>query len=594
MRHGRHHRVGGRIWWMGILTVYSVCDLALAVIAAPPLDSHPRTIRAAPVQHPADLPAVNYWKQNIFFIPYRFVGDVHATNAPSKVELYVSTDQGGSWTMVQSADPHLKGFTYNAPGDGEYWFTLKTLDQQGRSWPNGPHTAQLRVVVDTISPQLDLTGTQHRDGNLAIDTKALDPHLDETSLAVEVLTQSTDQPVGTEQWQPISLTKSTTSADDFVLAHAIWPIPAGVKPLRLRGEVSDRAGNRQQAATEIQPPSEPTTAVAATPSSSPDAPSLMQRPSANNWQQQADAFAGPWEAVGTGDDWPPSATALAPLGRAPSAPRPPEQRARLTRLPAVDEEDPALELTPADTADFGEATLGTRPPATATSAGSQSAANQDVRLVNSKNFILEYEVDQIGPWGVSKVELWGTRDAGTTWRSYGVDPDNTSPLEVAVDGEGTYGFRILVDSAGAAAARPPQPGSAPEVWVRVDLRPPQAFILGAQPPDARSPDHLILQWQANDDNLQPRPVGLYFSSSPNGPWTPIATGVSNSGHYRWRLERHVPTEIYIRLEVRDTAGNVTTVSTPDPVRLARQRPTGRIRAIRSQQSAAQMFQPPAR
>ena len=61
----------------------------------------------------------------------------------------------------------------------------------------------------------------------------------------------------------------------------------------------------------------------------------------------------------------------------------------------------------------------------------------------------------------------------------------------------------------------------------------------------------------------PRPISLSFSASAGGPWTPIASGLENTGSYRWRLDSRVPDPIYLRLEVRDEAGNVGTFETAE-------------------------------
>jgi hypothetical protein len=201
------------------------------------------------------------------------------------------------------------------------------------------------------------------------------------------------------------------------------------------------------------------------------------------------------------------------------------------------------------------------------------------KFVNSRTFSLEYQVDDVGGWGVSKVQLWGTRDGGQTWHYYAEDDDNRSPLSVTVDGEGLYGFRIVVQSAAGPGGFAPQSGDLPELWVGVDLHRPQAELLSVEPGAGNLSDHLVLRWRADDDNLEPRPISLFYSSRPTGPWSAAATGLQNSGEYAWRLERYVPTQFYLRLEVRDTAGNLAAYQTVEPIRLDRPEPTGSLRAV---------------
>ncbi len=124
------------------------------------------------------------------------------------------------------------------------------------------------------------------------------------------------------------------------------------------------------------------------------------------------------------------------------------------------------------------------------------------KQVGSRTFALEYDLDDAGRGGVSKVELWGTRDGGKNWTKYAQDDDNRSPLIVTVDDEGLYGFRILVQNAGGAAAEPPRPGDSPELWVSVDLKRPVVELTAIERGQGNEADHLILRWRAVDNNLE--------------------------------------------------------------------------------------------
>jgi hypothetical protein len=200
------------------------------------------------------------------------------------------------------------------------------------------------------------------------------------------------------------------------------------------------------------------------------------------------------------------------------------------------------------------------------------------RMVNSRAFELDYEIDSVGPSGIGKVELWGTRDGGRTWSIFGVDSDNRSPIGATVDSEGVYGFRVVVQSGNGLGGRAPQPGDAPDIWLGVDLTRPTARITSAEVTADGS--ELVVGWEASDDVLDVRPVTLSYAASPQGPWTPLASGLENTGNYRWRLDSRVPDRVYVRLEVRDEAGNVGAFETAEPVSLDRHRPEGRIRSVR--------------
>jgi hypothetical protein len=190
---------------------------------------------------------------------------------------------------------------------------------------------------------------------------------------------------------------------------------------------------------------------------------------------------------------------------------------------------------------------------------------------------LEYDLDAVGHWGVSRVELWGTHDGGQTWRSFAQDDDNRSPLVVTVDDEGLYGFRIVADSAGSAESSRPLPGDAPELWVAVDLRRPVIELTKIERGHGNQADHLILRWRAQDNNLEPRPIALFYSSRPAGPWSAVATNLEDTGEYAWRVERHVPARIFLRIEARDTAGNLAAFQTREPVEIPQDALAGQLR-----------------
>jgi hypothetical protein len=203
-----------------------------------------------------------------------------------------------------------------------------------------------------------------------------------------------------------------------------------------------------------------------------------------------------------------------------------------------------------------------------------------VRMVNTRLFELDYDVESVGPSGIGRVELWGTRDGGRTWSSFGVDNDNRSPISVAVDGEGLYGFRIVLTNGVGLSVGPPKAGDLPAIWIGVDVTKPVARLLSADLGAGAEEGKLVITWEAEDAMPAARPISLSFSPQPGGPWTPIAAGLENTGRYVWVLDSRLPPQVYLRLEVRDEAGNLTVVDRPEPVPLDRSRPTAKILDVR--------------
>jgi hypothetical protein len=201
-------------------------------------------------------------------------------------------------------------------------------------------------------------------------------------------------------------------------------------------------------------------------------------------------------------------------------------------------------------------------------------------MIGSRTFQLEYDMLGSVPGGVRKVELWVTRDGGQRWSNFGSDADHQSPMTVTVEGEGMYGFCIVVQSGSGSIEFPPASGQRPDMWVGVDLTRPTCRLTQLRQEPVQQAEQLLIAWEASDAWLAERPISLAYSEQTIGPWLPIATGLENTGRYTWPLDSRVPDRFYLRLEARDQAGNVEVYQSPEPVILSRTAPIGRIREVR--------------
>ena len=508
----------------------------------------------------------------------------------AKVQLLSSRTGANDWAKLQEAEPNVQGFRFHAPEDGEYWFALRHLDRRGQPWPKAKvqpqPQPQMRIVIDTAPPEITLEGSPDATGEIIIRYEAEDANLQTDSLMLEV------RGVG-NRWSPLRLGEPDINQPNRLVGRVRWRPPTGAESIDVRAAIADRTGQRGKANTAIavraaQPAltgpslSSPTTTnpllqAAQLPSQDWPANNRLTRPAKT---AQAPPQSNPYTVAGRTR---PSRTPAKLVGdglpdlRLPSNVGSGPQTLRVTPL-GPDNAPPLMEkpqpsLRPARERATAQSDWAPVP--------AQSPADLAARVVNSRTFDIEYDLQSVGPWGVSKVEIWGTHDDGRSWRSYGVDPDNRSPIRVTVPAAGTFGFRILVDGANSAGSSPPQSGDAPELNVSVDLQPPTTELLAAELGQGNLADHLLVRWAATDTNLEPRPIALFYSSYPNGPWSTIASGLENTGKYTWRIERHVPGRFYLRLEARDTAGNLATYQTPSPIALARPQPTGRLRSVRS-------------
>jgi hypothetical protein len=199
-------------------------------------------------------------------------------------------------------------------------------------------------------------------------------------------------------------------------------------------------------------------------------------------------------------------------------------------------------------------------------------ASPAVRMVNSKRITINYEVKDVGPSGISGIELWFTQD-GKTWKKRDVSSSAKPPYVVEVNEEGLYGFTLLARNGIGLAKEAPQPGDAPMIWVEVDLTNPVVQLTGVNANCVKKTQNVIIHWRATDKNFGPRPITLSYATKEEGPWQTIAAHVPNTGRYVWPLPADAPVRFYVRVEAADVVGNVGMAQTPKPVLMDRSQPT---------------------
>jgi hypothetical protein len=531
----------------------------------------------------------------------------------------VARDAVSEWAVLQEAEPRVRGFSYHAPVDGEYSFAVRTVDGKGNVSPTVIAQPQLRVVVDTTAPSLQVNATLDATGRIMVRYEARDIQLKPETLRLEVQTDG-------NTWERIATGPPDVSQPDRVVGQVAWKPPTSAGDIRFRAVIDDRAGNQFASTAETSlvgpllsaapgpalgsaggvaafaPPQ--TQAANAAVSTNPPA---LEWPTLNAANSDASSTAPPpsQNAYSPTESTPPIAPPLWPQQRTPAQlvadTGPSAARSNSNSSPAAPEvfnpfgPPPLLANSSADPVATSRDELTPLPPIgdqpaqgwTAAATENQTAAG--IRWVNSLTFDVDYDLQTVGPWGVSKVELWATRDAGRQWVSFGPDADNRSPVRVTVPAAGVYGFRLVVSGANGAAPPTPTTGEQPELIIGVDLQEPQGELQAAEIGQGNLADHLLIRWTAADENLESRPVALFYSTESQGPWTTVATDIDNSGQYAWRLLRQVPEKLYLRLEVRDKAGNIAVRTSPAPVVLNLPQPTGRLRSVRPVQDDPSRF-----
>lgn len=555
---------------------------------------------AAAASNAADEPQPQFTHHTSFGLSFSFKQPQQGKkDDPREVHLHVSRDRGVTWNQVDSAEPSQKKFLFKSSGDAEYWFTLRTKFASGGYLPAGPPVPELKVVVDTAPPQLVLSVNEGEDGEVNVRWHLSDSHLAAQSFKLEYKRAGIGGVWQRVAVDPLRLEPGQT---EYNGGTTIVPFAQGQSgAVVVRAEIADLAGNRTVDEKPLDWAKPAGQSVAAS--------RPQRRPAA------ADRYAD------RSSRWEPEAATGSPSSPAPSLDEPPPEMADAFGSSAIAQQDPrdrepradaeqAAEHAganadhrqprrPAPTADPFHPPIasqrGPREPETGPEFGPDDGATTNgaaaAHMVNKERFELVYDVDSVGSAGVAQIELWVTEDAGKSWQSFGIDDDGRSPMLVAVDGEGLYGFRVVVRTTTGVSSQVPVAGDLPDVWVGVDLTKPDVELVSAEQGSDDESDQLAIEWRAGDERLADRPMVLRYAETPDGPWTTIASGLENSGRYLWRIDSRLPDRVYVQVEARDEAGNVAVDQLADPVSLKQVRPQSRIRGVHPLGVRARVAQP---
>jgi uncharacterized repeat protein (TIGR01451 family) len=104
-------------------------------------------------------PRKMYTNKMRFRLPFNL--DERERQRLREIQLYVRYN-AESWTMKETAPPTQKAFTFKAPQDGEYSFSIVTVDKGGRPTPADvtKEPPALVVVVDTQRPEVEVAPAQ--------------------------------------------------------------------------------------------------------------------------------------------------------------------------------------------------------------------------------------------------------------------------------------------------------------------------------------------------------------------------------------------------------------------------------------------------
>lgn len=506
-----------------------------------------------------------YTNKTRFRIPYRSDQSEMERLSAKEIRLYASADQGAQWQHAASVAPSAGKFDFEAPYDGEYWFGVRTLDNREQLHPPGNVIETgLKVIVDTTAPVFRITLSQPTPGRVRLAWEASDANLDPVTLQLEYI-----QP-GALDWEQVSVAPQASGQTSWSVAQG------GI--VAVRGTIRDKALNASPDQSQVRIES----ADQAVPQ--PSVPQFRRPVATTDPRGGLSKSARPTAPPAPTAETAPSEGRLGnPLAQNPFQTDSQQRQdvadsvvSGMAPYPSVDSHHSFVsrhQRRPSDIPAYQQASPG---------ATQQSTKNNGrFRTVNSKMFQIGYRLDDVGPSGVSRVELYITQDNGKKWWKYGDDEDRESPVHVDVPGDGTYGFSLRAHSGVGLADEPPSPGEKPSIVILVDQTPPVAQLMPVQQGQGPLLNSILIRWSVTDDHPADKPVLLSYAATPNGPWEPISGWQPNTGNYMWSVGPGVPARLHIRLEARDAAGNTTRVETRQPVLVDLAKPTARIVDVKS-------------
>jgi hypothetical protein len=595
-----------------------------AIAAAQSEPVKPTAPAATATERPAAKPPLATSRRS-FFIPVT-VERAARDHVPVEVHLLVSADQGKTWSTYARQAADSKGFQFQARDDGEYWFASRTLDAQGRAKPSGETEAELRIVIDATQPKVELDAAVTSTG----DIKAAWRISDATALPEGVRLEYQQAESAKSAWQSVTLDPALQKqGGGMLLGSATWSPSSSSRVIDVRVVVQDRSRNvgtdvrrvilprRSDVPISKLPefPAKTTPKVAAANPASGDPFTARQFGAGGAFNSSTASKPAKVDASSSGGTpWPvdnklpapPSMDKVAdkaatlptePLARLPSEVAPPVSERVVAKPASTGDTNPLIWSgnTPRETGPLdkssgllsGDATpsaplasVPSLPPTIDTASSIEPGSGMDKpQLSPSKSFSLDYDVDSVGPSGMRAAELWVTVDGCKTWEKWGEDEDKRSPFEIQVQSERTFGFRMVIVANNGLATHSPAPGDPADIWVAVDSTKPRAKLIQAAYGQGEHAGQLDIRWEADDEHLGSRPVSIAFSETADGPYTTLAAGLPNNGQHYWTIDPHTPRKLYLRLEVRDDAGNIGSDQTAEPVSLEGLSPKGRIRGV---------------
>jgi hypothetical protein len=488
----------------------------------------------------------NYLNKSIIQLPIQI--NEQSRSLIAEIHLYVKDHPSAPWTMRDKVGPAMKAFTFQVPHDGEYFFTMVTMDKQGRGYPTDLRNEPpgLVVVIDTQPPQVELTNLGRAPEGQLIRCDVRDANLD--TARTKFLFQGGDR---------VFRALEPVPGRPDVYCIPTQAVCTGI----VRAIAEDLAGNQtlrevhlNQIATLKGSPANP-------PQHAPALPSIEMKSLPDNGPKLL-----PMDVAGVPDGNPTEKTK--------------HQVAPSVSLRPDGSDGPRLVEHTSDSS-----------PVTAQANHQELPKRQ---FVNSTKAFLDYQIENVGQSGVGKVEVWITRDRAKSWQKISEETQSKSPVEIQFPGDGLFGVTLVASNGRGVAVASPAAGDAPDWWIEVDTTKPSAQITKIYSATENGKSVVHIHWTVQDKNPSDAPVDLFYAATPQGPWLPVAKGLKAEGEHRWVPPTEIGAQAHLRLEARDAAGNTSVVISQEPVLFDDPaRPRAVIRSITTGTSSTAPSAPPA-
>lgn len=481
-----------------------------------------------------------------------------------EIHLYVKESPTAPWVFRDKGGAGQQAFRFQAPRDGEFRFTMVTVDKQGRRFPQdlANEPPGLTVMIDTQKPVVQMKKLADTSEGQLVHCEVSDANLDNAN--VRFYFQSGDKvfrPLDPVAGQPgvfcvprqavttgvVRLVANDLAGNQTVCEEHVNQMQARASAASLQPTAFNPTppkGMSELDAPKPLPTVLGSVEIEPNPSRPAHRPTLIETPSKAG-TQRPDGSEGPRFSEDSGD----------------------------TTKPGTERNDLAWITKNATAAEGPRLSMETEP---SVKAATTEVPHGKRQVVNNSTLFLDFQVENGKP--AVKVEAWLSRDLGKTWQK-GSAESKGQTLGVHLPGEGLFGVALQP----AGTDRAPKGTDAADLWIEVDLTKPTAQITNVKVAHEKGQAQVDIQWTAEDKNFSVGPVDLFYAATQQGPWLPIAKGLPAQGHHRWAPSAEIGTHVHVRLIAQDAAGNQGICNTLESVALEDAgRPRFTIRNVRTE------------